>query len=291
MNLRVMIGNNLVDLACHLSLNENRLIMYAVTQLGADIEEELSISLADCAALYGMDRSTCRAAFKKAADSLYSRNIVLADDPKKRKIRWLQVGSEVVNGYITVQFSSPLAPQLVKLKEKFTIYNLINAADFRLSHTWKLYLKLMQWQSIGKYKPTPDQFREDMKLSDYYAGGFGRMRTKVINPALNEINKKTKLTVTFEVEKKGPKIVKLIFTYKSVPEPQTEILNLHQPAPKTSPEQLAKNAQRAEHLAEITRAITLAKNAGEPIDKFIPKRLIELAKPFLKAEKETVTTI
>lgn len=230
---RVVISNDLVRAAYTLSLNEKRLVMFAVSKLStAEPDDVLHISAIECARLYKMDRNSARRRLKKAMDSLWDRELILPNGDGLGR-RWIITRGKYETGDCIFAFHPDLTPHLFNLKKHFTQYFLERAADFRLFYSWRIFEMLMQYRSTGYMTHTVKDFEKELELSEYYSKDFGRIRSKVIKPAIDEIKSKSGLDVKWKaIATKGRKIERLEFTFPV--EPQTTISNLHQP-PKKKP--------------------------------------------------------
>lgn len=224
MKKKVILSNELVRAAYTLSLNEKRLVMYAVSQLGRDSDSKLiSFSAIECGRFYKMSESSARRCLKSAMDSLWERELVMPDGLGHR---WIITRGKYEEGSLRLQFHPELEPHLFDLKERFTQYFLERASDFKLFYTWRIFEILMQFKSTGKVLKNLDDFKHELELTDYYSKDFGRIRSKVIQPAINEIRVKSGLNVTWEATaSKGRKVDQLKFTF---PTEQQKTLTLNQ---------------------------------------------------------------
>ena len=97
----------------------------------------------------------------------------------------------------------------------FTQYMLSQTANLNSVYSVRLYELLIQWKAAGK---TPvfelSLFRGQMGLDDGEYRDMSNFKKRVLDLAVNEINEKTDLTVSYTQEKKGRLIHGFKFTVK-----------------------------------------------------------------------------
>jgi plasmid replication initiation protein len=107
----------------------------------------------------------------------------------------------------------------------FTQYMLSQTANLNSVYSVRLYELLIQWKTAGK---TPvfelSLFRGQMGLNDDEYKIMGNFKLRVLDLAVNEINEKTDLTVSYTQEKKGRVIHGFKFTVKQK-QPQKAVKN------------------------------------------------------------------
>lgn len=79
----------------------------------------------------------------------------------------------------------------------FTRYELLEFTTLSSKYSLLLLPLLMQWKSVGIYRVSMEDFRHKMGISE--SESFGNITRRVINPAINEINRVfTYLNLSFE---------------------------------------------------------------------------------------------
>ena len=260
MKPNVTVSNELIRAVQGLSLPEKRLLMLAVTKLdeGLGIEQMLVIPCADYATLYTMEKSTAYKALRAGSDKLWERTLRLTDVANGARLRWV-ITSDYGDGSVSLRFHPDLDGHVLNLKTHFTRYLLSRAGDFKSLHTWRLFELIMQFRNTGKLVISVANFKETMETTDYHAEDFGRIRNKIINPALKEIKEKTGLKVKFTTSKTGRKITGLTFTFPT--EQQTALpLEPNATKPKTESDELSAQQKRAEQagLDQLEKLAALA---------------------------------
>ena len=220
---RVVVSHELTRAAYSLSLNEKRLVMFAVSKIDQqDLNNGiLEINALDCARFYSMSESSARRHLQKSLDALWDRELVTPDGLGHR---WIVSRGKYEHGSIFLRFHPDLEPHLLNLKTRFTQYYLERAAEFKLAYTWRIFELIMQFKTTGYLKINLDELKKILELSEYYDSDFGRIRAKVIEPAVKEIRKKDGLKVTWNPIKKGRSVVALEFKFPV--EPQHELFKI-----------------------------------------------------------------
>lgn len=90
----------------------------------------------------------------------------------------------------------------------------LGLVGFKNKHVGKIYDLLHSHLVEGNFRISVDDFKKYMEFEGTQYALFGTIKLRVIDPAINEINKKTELLVTYEAEKTGRNITSLYFMIK-----------------------------------------------------------------------------
>lgn len=163
---------------------------------------------------------------------------VRMDDGKDIIMSWLdEVEMEAKSGKCSVTFFKPLEPYLVALTSggNYTSYSLYFTTNFKSSYSGRFYELFKSYEFRSKVKSSAEQNvktvvmdLEELKakfdekdpvtkkitrtLSGYTYKDFKR----ILERALEEINRFTDITVEYEPIKKGKKVIQLKFVIESV---------------------------------------------------------------------------
>lgn len=116
-------------------------------------------------------------------------------------------------GTIAICIDSKLRPYLFNLENRITIFGYNEAMNVPGKYSKRLYEMLSQWKSLGIMKVTIPNLRLALKLGDKYPD-WDNLRRRVIEPAVEEINKHTDLFVKFYPERENRRISLLKWTIK-----------------------------------------------------------------------------
>jgi plasmid replication initiation protein len=112
-------------------------------------------------------------------------------------------------------------PHLFNLRGQFTKYKLRQASALRSVYSWRLFELLQSWQSEGHYTPSLDAFCKAMEVPASYRKNFKEIRTRVIEPAVQELTEKNNMLITWSTQNAGRKVIGLDFEFE--PNPQTSL--------------------------------------------------------------------
>ena len=227
--------NQLNSAVQNLSLPELRIIQLAIvdareTGKGLDTKTPLRIDAMRYADAFDTTRQNAYILMKQSEETLFNRRFTYFDNEKKPiKSRWLQdVRYLDDEGAIEVCFTRLVVECITRLdgaEQFFTQYMLSQTANLNSVYSVRLYELLIQWKAAGK---TPvfelSLFRGQMGLNDDEYKIMGNFKLRVLDLAVNEINEKTDLTVSYTQEKKGRVIHGFKFTVKQK-QPQKAVKN------------------------------------------------------------------
>ena len=206
--------NQLNSAVQNLSLPELRIIQLAIvdareTGKGLDTKTPLRIDAMRYAQAFDTTRQNAYILMKQSEETLFNRRFTYFDHEKKPiKSRWLQdVRYLDDEGAIEVCFTRLVVECITRLdgaEQFFTQYMLSQTANLNSVYSVRLYELLIQWKTAGK---TPvfelSLFRGQMGLNDDEYKIMGNFKLRVLDLAVNEINEKTDLTVSYTQEKRG----------------------------------------------------------------------------------------
>lgn len=226
--------NQLNSAVQNLSLPELRIIQLAIvdareTGKGLDTKTPLRIDAMRYAQAFDTTRQNAYILMKQSEETLFNRRFTYFDREKKPiKSRWLQdVRYLDDEGAIEVCFTRLVVECITRLdgaEQFFTQYMLSQTANLNSVYSVRLYELLIQWKTAGK---TPvfelSLFRGQMGLNDDEYKIMGNFKLRVLDLAVNEINEKTDLTVSYTQEKKGRVIHGFKFTVKQKEKTKKEV--------------------------------------------------------------------
>ena len=218
--------NQLNSAVQNLSLPELRIIQLAIvdareTGKGLDTKTPLRIDAMRYAEAFDTTRQNAYILMKQSEETLFNRRFTYFDREKKPiKSRWLQdVRYLDDEGAIEVCFTRLVVECITRLdgaEQFFTQYMLSQTANLSSVYSVRLYELLIQWKTAVK---TPvfelSLFRGQMGLNDDEYKDMSNFKKRVLDLAINEINEKTDLTVSYTQEKRGRTISGFKFTVRA----------------------------------------------------------------------------
>lgn len=293
----VVKDNSLINASYALSLVEQRLILLAIIEAresgqGIDTETFLEIHAQHYADRFDIKLNNTYAIMAEAVQTLFNRQVtyVIFDEKRnkaeKRVVRWVSGVSYVEgSGVVKLRFSPEVVPLITRLEKNFTSYELEQVKNLN-SHATRLYEILISWRSIGKVQISLEELRHRLGLADEYKA-MSDFKKRVLDVSIEQINKTTDITVSYEQHKKGRTIIGFTFKFKhkkNVADSQKEksetgTLDLFVPMTDTQRFAFAKK------ISKLPEASHLAKGqANQSFDAFAE----QIAKDLLTKDKQKI---
>ncbi len=224
---QVAMANSVVRSAHNLSLTEKRLIATAITlRNNQDRNGYIRIDVGEYAETFDLSIQNAYKQCKEALHSIRNKWVMFSekhpDDKAKHRgggFGWcISYHYNDGEGTLDMALNPYLMPYIQGLENEFTVYKLSNTTAFRSAYTWRLYELLKQFGSTGVCVIGVEDFRHAMECTDYYKGNFARLRTKIIEPAIKELEAKTNVIITLKTRRTGRKITILQFDFEKNPQ-------------------------------------------------------------------------
>lgn len=218
--LVVVKHNDLIKSAYKLSLIESRIILACIAQVDSKKTlshlDKFSISVSDIADLIDADEDADMYANLKSALVRLSDRWVTFLEPSsrsgERNTRWVHSVDYVPqSGSIDLFFAPFIIPFLSELKDNFTQYKLEHVLNFKSSYSTRLY-EILKSSMNGEIMLTVEWLKEALELPPSYHR-MDNLKERVLKPALNEINKHTDMTASYEQIKDGRYVIAFKFVF------------------------------------------------------------------------------
>lgn len=230
----VIKSNTLVSASYHLSLSEIRLLDIALAELSEYESEEkhvttlpdfIEIRADEYAKLYNVTLQQAYTALREASEQLFTRYFryeVQAEDypsfTEERKARWVgEIGYVKDEGVVTLSFTKALVALAGRFKigGKFTRYHVEQKAPLTSIYAHRLYEMMMSWRKTGDVPYIGYiELRQRFEIESTEYKRMSNFKSRVLEPALKQINDLTDIKVTYTQEKKGRKIIGFTFKFK-----------------------------------------------------------------------------
>jgi plasmid replication initiation protein len=208
-----------------LSLAEFHIVQLAIvdardTGTGLTTDMPLRIDALRYADVFGTTRQNAYMRMKEAEETLFNRRFSFFDeDGKLVKSRWISQVKYLDNeGAIEIVFTPAVVQGISRIngvKEFFTQYLLSQTAQLKSVYSSRLYELLIQWRSTEK---TPiinlEDFRAQLGIEENQYKLMSDFKKRVLDLAINDINEKTDIKVTYQQHKKGRSISGFSFNFK-----------------------------------------------------------------------------
>ena len=245
--LLVVKANNIIEASYQLSLNEQRLILAAIACIPKG--EEVTDNTGYCVTResfieLGVNPKTASREIREACDRLFNRVITITTEAGTFKTRWVQdimkynsdwalanpefiqevTGSDpYAEDYIlaAIRFSKSVLPFISNLSSNFTQYFLQDIAGVSSGYSIRFYELMMQFKSTGYRKIRLDDLRNMLDLNDKYPL-TADLKRRVIDTAIDELNEKSPIKITYKLLKTGRKFTHLELKFKPKVEEKTK---------------------------------------------------------------------
>lgn len=210
--------NQLNSALQNLSLPEIRIVQLAIvdareTNTGLTTDKPLRIDALRYAEMFETTRQNGYKRMKEAEETLFNRRFSYIDDEGKVvKSRWIQQVRYLDNeGAIELVFTLAVVNGISRIngaEDFFTSYLLEQTAGMDSIYSVRLYELLVQWKTA---KQTPmfelENFKNQLGIEVNEYKAMCDFKKRVLQVAINEINEKSDIKISYEQVKKGRSIV------------------------------------------------------------------------------------
>lgn len=228
-------SNRLIEASYRLSLNEQRLILYAISrcreeQRGFSPGEPITITVEGFAKQFpNVGMGTIYQKLKDALDSLFDRFVTLYDtapdtgEARITKTRWISTASYLDgSGRLQFIFAPIIIQYITRLEPEFTRYRLEQVGNMTSAHAVRLYELLVQYRMVGKRELSLAELRMMFQLAPTEYKLTANFVNRVIAPSVEQINEHSDLTVSYKTKKTGKAISHFVFKIKSKDREQSD---------------------------------------------------------------------
>jgi len=223
-DIKVYKSNALAEAGYRLSLQEQRIVLSALSQIGrGDIvtdEVMYTVTANSIAKLTGKEVDDTYEELKEAVIRLKRRDVRLVDKPngegKYKEILitgWVQTISYVKEkGLVRLRFSKDILPYLSQLQKQFLSYNLESIAKFSSSYGIRVYELLVQWKTTGTREIEISEFKRMLDIQKKYTS-IKDLKRWVLEPSIKDINKNSDFWVKQTQRKTGRNVTHFVFEF------------------------------------------------------------------------------
>ena len=226
--LTIVQHNDLISSSYRLDIDEMRLLNLALTKVDSRNENigVIEIYPHEFAQMFGITHNKVWRNLKNSILSIMKKPVKIQTKDKNGKpmeqvMAWIEstkyYKNQLDGAKIEIEFSRKIEPYLFELQGNFTKINFEFASRLNTPFSFRLYQWLVREYKIKPRKHyemtmTLEKIKESAQLDNSYSRwvDFNRF---VIKPAIEAINQKTNLSVSYTVTKKGNKVHSLTFTY------------------------------------------------------------------------------
>lgn len=208
-------------------------------------------------------------------EGIMRRLIVVPNGKGWKAFNWL-FDATYDNGVITMVLHPHLAPYVLQLKERFASVPLLPAMRLRGGYAVAFFEFCCSWRGSKNQEWTMSvpELREWLHIAPGSLEPIGHLRSRVIDQAKKELDRKAPLSFTYEALKQGRAIIGWRFTVLKN-EPKSQLKS----PPKNAP---GKNGEQTEQ----QRKLAEAKAAWEQADDSVRAIWLTRISPFLRQRFE-----
>ena len=226
-NTVVTKANALIEASYDLTLNEQRIILACAAKLDSrkpmPRDALFVLTVDEFVELFGSDPKNAYAEMEQAATRLYERDIRRIDGKTRKRLRWVYTAEyKKGEGKVRLGFSPEIAPYLTMLHKRFTSYRLEEVASLRSAYSIRMFEMLSQFTGTGLFVIAVADFKHRLGIEEKY-DRFSNLKARVIDPAINELNLKTSLDITWKGIKKGQTVERLEFRFEEKQQMQLDL--------------------------------------------------------------------
>lgn len=216
-NYLITHSNSLAYSKYSLSINAQKIVMIlaSLVQPNDNGFKEFEFTVKELAEILGVSKENVYKELPKITRELITKLILFkTNDDNFIQGTFLSTAEyKKSNGKVILEFSPKVAPYLLELKRYFSQYKLFTPLSFKSKYSIRLY-QIFKANEIKKnFIISLDDLREILNLQQKSYESFNRLKERVINTSLEEINK-TDIYVNFETIKTGRKVTYLKFYIK-----------------------------------------------------------------------------
>ena len=226
----ISMSNALTRAGHGLTLAEKRIVGCALSKMDSrkpiqpGTVPTTRITATEYAEAFEVDMDTAYNQLQDAAKQLYNRSITFYEAASKRsgkplpptrvQMRWVgQVKYQKGEGWVELHWWPALLPQLIGLRQKFTMYQLQQASALRSVYSWRLLELLSRFEDTGWLEISIEDFAQSMDATEKQQENFAAIRRKIIEPAVKELMAKDGWMIQWRPVKKGRKVGALRFDF------------------------------------------------------------------------------
>ena len=185
-----------------LSLQEQKIILYIMSKIEPNDDDfkYYEFYLKDLCDLcdieyYGANYQN----FKDSIQSLSDKSFWIDTGTQEILLRWVDtvIIDKVENAKVYIRINEKLKPYLLHLKSNYTIYELSSTLLMKSKYSIRFYELLKSYLYKNKWEISLEELKRILSIEDKYTD-YKNFRTRIIDKAIEEINKYTEINVEYE---------------------------------------------------------------------------------------------
>lgn len=210
------------------TLNDYQVFLHLISKIGSVdqfgkylqepnvLKREHILSAKEFSKVFNVDIHYSYKILKTSIDKLMKTDIKI-EKPESNTILRINVCSSAEynknDGKVTIEFTDKIMPYLEQTRQRFTLYNLKEIANFGSLYTTRLYELIQDFKETGWFIKSVDELRTILAVGDKL-NLYADFKRKTFLHACDEINSNYDIQLRFEEIKEGRKVVAVKFIFK-----------------------------------------------------------------------------
>jgi len=270
----VVMQNRIEQCFHKMTLDEKRLLILAsptARMIDASEKDAIEITAEQFANECGIKVSSAYKQLEVASKNLLNRSFSYINERGKRVgVTWV-IRAVYEDGYISVCFPDEV---LIMLKafdasNPFTKYKKENVLLLKGEYSIDLYHIAKKYEGMSTFQMTLEDYKLELGLPKSY-NRINNLKARALEPAIDEINEKTDINITYENIKRGRTVTGLKFTVKPKAKPKKALEEKRDPhtadmftVEGLNDKQLGRIVRNPAFIAEYNHLVTPTSPAGQ----------------------------
>lgn len=212
----VVKDNKLINARYNLTVAEMRLFLSMITQIQMEDEafKDYRIHISSFVDTLSTSAKNLYKRAEETSKTLMEKVLRIEEEDGPLQVAFVSSAKYYKGkGYVDVSFDPKLKPYLIKLKEKFTAYDIRNVLQLQSAHSIRIYELLKQYEKIGERTISVIELKEVLGVAGQYAR-YNDFKRFVLHQAQKELKKHCDIAFEFEERKQGRRIEEIRFLIK-----------------------------------------------------------------------------
>ncbi len=147
--------------------------------------------------------------------------------------------------FVSIKINPELTEELLNLTQQFTNFNLSQLIQLKGLYTKRMYMILYQVSGMKRWKVPLEKLHSILILPESYTKRFDYMKSRVLNPAMQQINQlnKKEIEASYTIDKRGSRKVKLLNFKVEKTEEKRKRINKYSSAKKQKEREESRNKE------------------------------------------------
>ena len=225
MNLNpiLKLSTALITSSYKLNLTELRFVLLALIKYNEQKKSCFEINALEISGYYQLPLQQSYRFLESVVKTVKDKEFVVIDNEEnKLPAQWFNdIHYQKGKASVILKLSNEILALIDDKQSHFLFIDGNDVARLKSFYSIRFYFYFMMLKEQKTKRLSLEQLRQMLVLTANYAR-FTNIKTRILEPAISEINEKTSITVSFEIEKEGTKIIALKFKIKDKVKSQTK---------------------------------------------------------------------